>query len=120
MYILSTRCQWASLPKDLPPRSTVNDYLRRCAYDGTLDRIHHALVQCRERVGREASPTAAIIDSQSVESAEKGDLDRSAGLRRWKEGQGQEAPRPGRYPRLADASPSSMRPTSRITMAACC
>ncbi len=73
MYILSTGCQWASLPKDLPPRSTVNDYFRRWAYDGTLDRIHHALyVQCRERVGREASPTAAIIDSQSVKSAEKG------------------------------------------------
>ena len=73
MYILSTGCQWASLPKDLPPRSTVNDYFRRWGYDGTLDRIHHALyVQCRERAGRDANPTAAIIDSQSVKSAEKG------------------------------------------------
>ena len=73
MYILSTGCQWAALPKDLPPRSTVNDYLRRWDEDGTLDRIHHALyVQCREQAGREASPTAAIIDSQSVKSAEKG------------------------------------------------
>ena len=73
MYILSTGCQWASLPKDLPPRSTVNDYFRRWDDDGTLDRIHHALyVQCRERAGRGASPTAAIIDSQSVKSAEKG------------------------------------------------
>jgi len=73
MYILSTGCQWAALPKDLPPRSTVNDYLRRWDDDRTLDRIHHALyVQCRERAGREASPTVAIIDSQSVKSAEKG------------------------------------------------
>jgi len=73
MYILSTGCRWASLPKDLPPRSTVNDYFRRWDWDGTLERIHHALyVQCREQAGREASPTAAIIDSQSVRSAEKG------------------------------------------------
>jgi len=73
MYILSTGCQWAALPKDLPPRSTVNDYFCRWNYDGTLDRIHHALyVRCRELAEREASPTAAIIDSQSVKSAEKG------------------------------------------------
>src|SRR4051812_42018834 len=73
MYILSTGCQWASLPKDLPPRSTVNDYFCRWNSDGTLDRIHHALyVRCRELAEREASPTAAIIDSQSVKSAEKG------------------------------------------------
>ena len=73
LYILSTGCQWAALPKDLPARSTVNDYLRRWDDDRTLDRIHHALyVQCRGLAGREASPTAAIIDSQSVKSAEKG------------------------------------------------
>ncbi len=70
---VSTGCQWAALPKDLPPRSTVNDYLRRWDDDRTLDRIHHALYErCRELAGREASPTAAIIDSQSVKSAEKG------------------------------------------------
>ncbi len=73
MFILSTGCQWASLPKDLPPRSTVNDYFRRWDYDGTLDCIHHALyVRRRELAEREAGPTAAIIDSQSVKSAEKG------------------------------------------------
>ena len=72
MYILGTGCQWASLPKDLPPRSTVNDYFCRWNYDGTLDRIHHALyVQCRQMAGLETSPTAAIIDSR-VKSAEKG------------------------------------------------
>jgi transposase len=73
MYILSTGCQWRAIPKDLPPRSTLFDYLDLWSYDGTLDRIHHALyVECREKGEREASPTAAIIDSQSVKSAEKG------------------------------------------------
>ncbi|MDQ4031096.1 MAG: IS5 family transposase [Actinomycetota bacterium] len=80
MYILSTGCQWAALPKDLPPRSTVDDYLRRWDADRTLDRIHHVLyVPCREQAGRETGPTAAIIDSQSVKGAEKGGrrIDRS-------------------------------------------
>jgi len=73
MYVLSAGCQWRAIPKDLPPRSTVHGYFDLWTWDGTLDRIHHALyVQCREKAGREASPTAAIIDSQSVKSAEKG------------------------------------------------
>jgi len=73
MYILSTGCQWRYLPKDLPARSTVHGYLGLWEWDGTLDRIHHTLyVQCRESAKREASPTACIIDSQSVKSAEKG------------------------------------------------
>lgn len=73
MYLLSTGCQWRAIPKDLPPRSTVHGYLGRWQWDGTLERIHHALyVQCRELAGREASPTVGIIDSQSVKSAEKG------------------------------------------------
>ncbi len=73
MYVLSTGCQWRAIPKDLPPRSTVHGYFDLWNWDGTLDRIHHALyVKCREQAGREASPTAAIIDSQSVKSAEKG------------------------------------------------
>ena len=73
MYILSTGCQWRAIPKDLPPRSSVYDYFDLWTYDGTLERIHHTLYeQCREREQREASPTVAIIDSQSVKSAEKG------------------------------------------------
>jgi len=73
MYVLSTGCQWRAIPKDLPPRSTVNHYFCRWQHDGTLDRLHHALyVLCREQAERQASPTAAIIDSQSVKSAEKG------------------------------------------------
>ena len=73
MFVLSTGCQWRAIPKDLPPRSTLFDYLDLWSWDGTLDRIHHALyLECREQSEREASPTAAIIDSQSVKSAEKG------------------------------------------------
>jgi transposase len=73
MFILSTGCQWRAMPKDLPPRSTVNRYFLRWDYDGTLDRIHDTLyVKCRALADRNASPTAAVIDSQSVKSAEKG------------------------------------------------
>ena len=73
MYVLSTGCQWRAVPKDLPPRSTLFDYLDLWSWDGTLDRIHDTLyAQCRQAASREASPTAAIIDSQSVKSAEKG------------------------------------------------
>src|ERR1700692_3066877 len=72
MYVLSTGCQWRYIPKDLPPRSTVHDYFTRWNYDGTIEKIHYALyVQCRAAAGREASPTACVIDSQSVKSAEK-------------------------------------------------
>ena len=73
MYILSTGCQWRAIPKDLPPRSTLFEYFDLWDYDGTLERIHHALyVRCREAMGREASPTEGVIDSQSVKGAEKG------------------------------------------------
>ena len=73
LYVLATGCQWRALPKDLPPKSTVHDYLTLWIWDGTLRRLHHALlVQAREQAGKEASPTAAIVDSQSVKSAEKG------------------------------------------------
>ena len=75
MYILSTGCQWRAIPTDLPPRSTLYDYFDLWSWDGTLDRIHDALyAQCREAASREAGSTAAIIDSQSVKSAEKGGL----------------------------------------------
>jgi transposase len=73
MYVLSTGCQWRAIPKDLPPKSTVYGYFALWTYDGTIDRLHHALyVKCRDAAGREASPTAAVIDSQSVKGAEKG------------------------------------------------
>ena len=73
LYALWTGCQWKALPKDFPPKSTVHHYLMLWDWDGTLERIHHALyVAVREQEGREASPTAAIIDSQSAKAAQKG------------------------------------------------
>ena len=72
-YVLATGCQWKALPKDLPPKSTAHHYFMLWDWDGTLERIHHALyVQTREREGRNASPTTAIIDSQSAKAAQKG------------------------------------------------
>jgi transposase len=72
-YVLSTGCQWAALPKDLPPKSTVHFYFMLWDWDGTLEHIHHELYAAtRECEGREASPTAAIIDSQSARAAQKG------------------------------------------------
>lgn len=72
-YVLSTGCQWNALPKDLPPKSTIYDYFDLWDYDGTLERIHHALyVATREQAGRAASPTAAVIDAQSAKGAQKG------------------------------------------------
>jgi transposase len=74
-YVLSTGCQWQAIPKDLPPKSTAHHYFGLWDWDGTLERIHHALyVETRERAGREASPSVAIIDSQSGKAAQKGAL----------------------------------------------
>lgn len=72
-YVLWTGCQWKAIPKDLPPKSTVHWYLMLWQWDGTLERVHHTLyVAVREQEGREASPTAAIIDSQTAKAAQKG------------------------------------------------
>ena len=74
-YVLWTGCQWSALPKDLPPKSTAHHYFMLWDWDGTLERIHHALyVAVRDREGREASPSAAVIDSQSAKGAQKGGL----------------------------------------------
>ena len=85
-YVLWTGCQWKALPKDLPPKSTVHDYLELWNWDGTLERIHHALyVAVREQEGRQASPTAAIIDLQTARVLKKGGFARSFRLRRGQE-----------------------------------
>src|SRR2546423_11322273 len=72
-YVLWTGCQWQALPKDLPPKSTVWAYFDLWTWDGTLERIHHALyVAVREPAGREASPATAIIVNHSGKGAQQG------------------------------------------------
>ena len=67
--VLATGCQWQALPKDLPPKSTAHFYFMLWDWNGALERIHEALyVAVREAAGRQASPTAAIIDSQSAKA----------------------------------------------------
>jgi putative transposase len=81
MDVLSTGCQWRYIPKDLPPRSTVNHYFCLWGWDGALDRIHDALYEkCREQVDREASPTAAIIDRKTREKRRNPSASSGGGL----------------------------------------
>jgi putative transposase len=72
-YVLRSGCAWSLLPKDFPPRSTVYGWFLRFRHEGLFEIINHHLVMVdRERVGREASPSAAVIDSQSVKTVEAG------------------------------------------------
>jgi transposase len=72
-YIARTGCQWRMLPRDFPHYSTVQRYFYALRDDGTLERINFELVlQARAAAGREASPTAGVIDSQSVKTTESG------------------------------------------------
>lgn len=73
LYILSAGCAWTLLPREFPPVSTVQGYFYRWRDDGTWERINHALLMAaREAAGREASPSAGVIDSQSVKTTEAG------------------------------------------------
>ncbi len=75
LYRLRAGCSWRLLPHDFPPWQTVYYYLRRWEREGVWAKVHHTLVMAdRERDGREASPSAAILDSQTVRTADqKGD-----------------------------------------------
>jgi len=73
LYLLRTGCQWWMLPKEFPPRSTVYGYFRRFWQLGIWKHIWMTLLMAaREQAGKEASPSAAIIDSQSVKTTESG------------------------------------------------
>src|SRR3989304_1414674 len=72
-YVLRSGCAWRLMPHDLPPWSTGYDYFRQWRKDGTWERINAALREkLRITLGREAEPSAAIIDSQTVKTTEKG------------------------------------------------
>ena len=73
LYVGSSGCQWRMLPKDFPPMSTVQGYFYDWRDSGLWPSINHLLVMsARELEGREASPTAGVIDSQSVKTTESG------------------------------------------------
>src|ERR1700690_3612945 len=72
-YVLRSGCPWRLLPKHFPPHQTTYRWFVRFRDDGLWESLNHQLVMLdRERVGREASPSAAIIDSQSVKTTESG------------------------------------------------
>ena len=72
-YLLGTGGQWRQMPRDLPPWNTVYRWFAAWRDSAVLEAINHALVMAdRERAGRQASPSAAILDSQSVKTTEAG------------------------------------------------
>lgn len=73
LYVLRGGISWRAIPHDLPPWESVYDHYRRWKKDGTLEKVHDGLRQdLRLASGREATPSAVIIDSQSVKTTEKG------------------------------------------------
>jgi transposase len=72
LYLTRTGCQWRAIPHDLPNTSTVRHYYDRFREDGTWQKIHDTLrEEVRVAAGKEPTPSAAVIDSQSVKTTEK-------------------------------------------------
>ncbi len=72
-YVLRSGCQWPMMPHDLPPWKTIYTYFRKWRVDGTWRRIHDALrKKVRQAEGRHGQASAAILDSQSAKTTEKG------------------------------------------------
>jgi putative transposase len=72
-YWLRSGCSWEELPHDFPPKGTVYDYFRQWIEDGTWERLHAGLrEQVRKQAGKEPEPSAAILDTQSVKTTQRG------------------------------------------------
>ncbi len=83
LYLVRTGCSWRQLPHDFPPWGTVHYYYRCFRRNGAWQRIHDALRdKVRQSTGRKKSPSAAIVDSQSVKTTEKGGLGATTRARR--------------------------------------
>jgi Transposase and inactivated derivatives len=115
-YVVRTGCQWRHLPPPpaFPPWQTVYGYMRAFQQAGVWDAIrHHLLVLLREQEGREASPSAAILDTQSVKTTEQGG--RVAGMRPRRSGAANATSRS--IPAACCSASSSTLPTSRMPTA---
>jgi len=84
-YVLRSGCAWRMLPRDFPPFQTVYYYFRKWRRDGTWEEIHEALRdRLRVEEGREVSPSAAILDSQTAKTTEKGAFAATMPARRFR------------------------------------
>jgi transposase len=111
VYLLRTGCPQRYLPRDgFPPRPTVYNIFAMARGRRSWAELHMAL---REHLGRAASPSAAVLDSQSVKSAEKGPVRRRSGLRRCQEGEGPQDPCACSTPKVCRCASSSTPPRSR-------